>query len=566
MATAKGGAAAPPSPPAVITVAPDQTTAGSTFSVTGSGLRSRQVALLLLGQQRLVRFQAQRSGDWSLTTRIPRRTTVGASSLRVLASNRQVIAVKFRITAKSSSGTSLTELSTGQQLQLLPNRGPAGSPVALIGNGFNYHETLGLWLDRTRLVRFTATSRGSLGAFVRVPSNVRPGSHLLSLRFGRSQLNLSLNVTKPPAHTRSPRPPPPSPPTTATTTTTTSTSTTTTTTTPTPSADPVIVAAGDLACTETDPANNADGPGQGDLTATNLHSNCLQQSVSDVALAANPTAFLTLGDNENGISPNFGDGNSTTDFPNVYGPTFGRLNSVVYPEVGNGDYNTSSPPADTGFMQYFPATGLAARIQTNGGDTSHLGDMYYSFNLGSWHIIALNTECAAVPGGCGVGSLEETWLRHDLMNTPAGTCTLAYWHVPVWNSVSQGTGSEGRAFWNDLYGHADIVLNGHGNNHYETFGPLGPYPSSGTPPTYGTADAQGIREFIVSNGGFSHGNPPSPFVVSPTTSIDNGTAAVNYTSMGVLKLTLHSRSYDWQFLNATPAFSPFSDSGSGTCH
>jgi acid phosphatase type 7 len=556
---AKGGSAAPRSRPAVMTVASAQTTPGSRFSVSGTGLHSHQVARLLLGRRRLVRFRARRGGDWTVTARIPRRTPAGPYPLRVLASGRQVIAVSFRITAKPGSSTILTKRSTGERLQLWPNRAPAGSRVALAGSGFRRHQTLALRLDSVRLAGFTATSTGALRAFVRVPSTVRPGPHLLSLLFGRVHLDLGVIVTTPAGHT--PPSPPPSAPTSSTPTTpipaTTPTGTpptTTTTTTTTPAApDPVVVAAGDLACSTRDPNVG------GSLSARYPSDNCEQQAVAKVATAAAPNAFLTLGDNENGPSPNYSDTTGVADFQQVYAPTFGRLNDVVYPEVGNADYS-GSPLSDSGFMQYFQNAGVISRIQRDGGDNSHLTrGMYYSFNLGTWHIIALNTQCSAV-GGCGTGSPEEAWLHADLAAHPA-MCTLAYWHIPLWNSVSTGRDTSSQAFWADLYAaHSDVILNAHGNNHYENFVPLSP---TGTAP-YGTADrtGKGIREFIVSNGGYGHGYV-SP--AAPTTN-DNGSAD-NYTSFGVLKLTLHPGSYDWQFLNAADsAASHFRDSGHGSCH
>ena len=320
-------------------------------------------------------------------------------------------------------------------------------------------------------------------------------------------------------------------------------------------ADPVVIAAGDLACSTSDPNYNS---GLGQLSAVFPKDNCVQKTVSDTVLAANPTAFLTLGDNENGPAPNYSDTTSLADFQNVYAPSFGRLNAVVYPEVGNADYS-GSPLSNSGFMQYFTNAGVIARIQSDGGNNANLSNMYYSFNLGSWHIIALNSECSALKGpkpgdgGCGVGSLEDKWLQADLKAHP-GVCTLAYWHVPLWNSSSQGTGSSGLQFWKDLYAaHADVILNAHGNNHYEDFVPLSP---TGTAP-YGTADTSGngIREFIVSNGGYSHG---SPNAAGPTTS------AINFTNMGALELTLHPTSYSWQFLAA--AGGTFTDSGSAKCH
>ena len=198
-----------------------------------------------------------------------------------------------------------------------------------------------------------------------------------------------------------------------------------------------------------------------------------------------------------------------------------------------------------------------------GGDTSHMSsDGYYSFNLGTWHIIALNSNCppdvpntngAGVSGGCGAGSPEEVWLKHDLAATTQ-KCILAYWHHPRWNSGSLGNDPTTAAFWNDLYSaHATLVLNGHANHHYERFAPQDPT---------GTAVSNGIREFIVATGGDSHGTPP-------TTPGDRSTSEItNYDTFGILQLTLHPSGYDWRFIPATSdgQAGRFTDSGSGTCN
>ena len=194
-------------------------------------------------------------------------------------------------------------------------------------------------------------------------------------------------------------------------------------------------------------------------------------------------------------------------YQQVYDPTFGRVNSVVYPSLGDGDYGDTGTPDNSGFLSYFTNTGVFSRIAQAGTNTANLtSNVYYSYNLGSWHIIALNSQCAAIHasnaggGGCGIGSNEERWLRADLAANP-GMCTLAYWHVPRWNSGSLGNRADSSAFWTDLYkAHADLVLNAHGNNHYERFVPQDPL---------GQPDPGGIREFIVSNVGFSDGQPPS---------------------------------------------------------
>ncbi len=301
-------------------------------------------------------------------------------------------------------------------------------------------------------------------------------------------------------------------------------------------ADPVVAAVGDMGCSTTDPNYRA---GLGTATL------CRQRYVSDLLVGMAPSALLDLGDNQY-------DNGGLANFENVYGPTFGRLNAVVYPSLGNAEYGTANAQ---GFVDYFSQAGVLSRIKA-GGDSLHIASGYYSFDIGAWHAIALNSNCSFV-GGCGYGSPQEQWLRADLAAHPH-RCTLAYWHHPRWNSGTLGNDGTTSVFWSDLYNaHADLVLNGHGNHHYERFTLQDPH---------GVPDPAGIREFIVSTGGQHLGTPP-------TTPGDTHTSEVRgYTSFGALRLILHPNGYDFSFLPAggttppPPAGSRFTDSGSGSCH
>jgi len=285
-------------------------------------------------------------------------------------------------------------------------------------------------------------------------------------------------------------------------------------TTPGPSsADPVIAAAGDIAC---DPGDSSFDGGVGTPTA------CRQRATSDILFNSNFAAVLPLGDNqyEDAALPKFWAS---------YDPSWGRLQAIVRPVPGNHEYLT---PRASGYFNYFGATA---------GDPSR---GYYSYNVGSWHIIALNSECANV-GGCGIGSPEEAWLRNDLAQNPAA-CTLAYWHEPRFSSGFHGDDGNFSTFWLDLYGAgADIVLNGHDHD-YERFAPQDPSQ---------LANPNGIREFVVGTGGAEH----EPSGVSQPNS-----EVFNNTDFGVLELTLHPNGYDWSFVPA--AGSSFTDAGSGNCH
>jgi uncharacterized protein YjdB len=230
---------------------------------------------------------------------------------------------------------------------------------------------------------------------------------------------------------------------------------------------------------------------------------------------------FTLGDNV------YSSG-TATEFTQCYDPTWGRHKSRTKPSPGNHDYNTSGA---AGYFGYFGT--LAG--------PSGLG--YYSFDLGNWHIISLDSEISM-----SVGSAQETWLRADLAASTK-QCTLAYWHKPRFSSgTNHGSLASAQPLWQALYDfHAELILNGHEHN-YERFAPQTPT---------GTADpANGIREFVSGTGGESHYNDEGTPL--PNSEVFNGT------TFGVLKLTLGAGTYSWQFIPV--AGQSFTDSGSGTCH
>jgi hypothetical protein len=266
--------------------------------------------------------------------------------------------------------------------------------------------------------------------------------------------------------------------------------------------DPVLVGAGDIAsCSST-----------GDEATANLLDNIAG------------TVFL-LGDNayESGTS---------TEYANCYGPSWGRHKSRTRPSPGNHEYNTTNA---TGYYGYF---GAAAGDPAKG---------YYSYDVGAWHIIVLNSNSECTTISCAAGSPQEQWLRADLAaNTKA--CTLAYWHHPRFNSgASHGNSTAVAPFWDALYQYgADVILNGH-EHVYERFAPQTPQ---------AVADpANGIRQFTVGTGGRSHYTFGT---IQPNSQVREGS------TYGVLKLTLHATSYDWQFVPV--AGSTFADSGTGSCH
>ena len=232
---------------------------------------------------------------------------------------------------------------------------------------------------------------------------------------------------------------------------------------------------------------------------------------------------FTMGDNT------CSDG-TTKQFSRCYDPAWGRHKARTRPVPGNHEYNVRGA---SGYFGYFgPAAG-------------EMGRGYYSYDLGDWHIIALNSKCDAV-GGCGSDSPQGRWLQADLAaNT--GSCTLAYWHSPRFSSgANHGNDARMQHFWQLLYdAGADVVVNGH-EHVYERFAPQSPE---------GAADPEhGIRQFTAGTGGcglYSFGT------------IQPNSEARNSDTHGVLKLTLHPTGYDWEFIPI--AGRTFTDSGSAGC-
>lgn len=221
------------------------------------------------------------------------------------------------------------------------------------------------------------------------------------------------------------------------------------------------------------------------------------------------------------------------EFTNCYGPTWGRHKSRTRPSPGNHEFHAG------GATPYFDYFGAAAGDPKKG---------YYSYDLGAWHVIVINSNCSELSGGCAKDSPEEQWLRQDLAQHPA-ICTVAYWHHPLFSSgLKHGNDPEVKPLWQDLYAaNADLIVNGHDHD-YERFAAQDPDGKLDT--------ARGIREFVVGSGGKnSHRSFGKP---QPNSEIRNGD------TFGVLKLTLHAKSYDWEFVPEEGK--TFKDSGSGICH
>ena len=232
-----------------------------------------------------------------------------------------------------------------------------------------------------------------------------------------------------------------------------------------------------------------------------------------------PGTVFTVGDNAYLVG-------SRQNFVDCYEPWWGRHKSRTRPVPGNHEYET---PGAAGYFGYF------------GASAGPPGLGYYGYRLGSWHIIALNSEISAFPG-----SPQLEWLRGELAANPA-RCTLAYFHTPVFGSGSNGSNPHMQAAWAMLHASgADVIVNGH-NHSYERFAPQD---ANGRPDA-----ARGIRQFVVGTGGAPLTSMP---FATPNSEVRNNQ------TWGVLKLTLFGDGYDWEFVPVQGQV--FTDRGTGSCH
>jgi hypothetical protein len=335
--------------------------------------------------------------------------------------------------------------------------------------------------------------------------------------------------------------------------------------------DPVLLAAGDVGTC------NATGAVAGGSAATAK------------LLENDPNATVAmLGDGAYDLSRT-GTGSDATAYQNCYTPTWGQaaIKTRTRPAPGDNEYQGSPQAAD--YFAYFngagPCSGPASAPPTCPAGPDGLG--YYSYDVGAWHIVVLNAQCdPRAPGGlgntaldgCGPDSAMGRWLAADLAAHPTA-CTLAYWHEPRFFSFTSAgplppTGNTNYdtdptmdAMWQILQDHkADVVLNGH-RHVYERFPKLVLPAQSSVGP--GTPDpVNGIREFVVGTGGGPHHHfDPDPRT-DPTQTIYEPNSEVHIQqTYGVLRLTLHDGSYDWQFVGADgTSKGTVLDSGTDTCH
>lgn len=236
-----------------------------------------------------------------------------------------------------------------------------------------------------------------------------------------------------------------------------------------------------------------------------------------IELFPDATVFTT-GDNA------YPDG-AITEFTEHYEPTWGAFRDRTRPSIGNHDAHTEEAAA---YFEYF------------GSRAGNPGEGWYSYNLGGWHVIVLNSDC----GVRGLASCEQqlTWLEKDLVEN-GQPCMLAYWHKPVFNAGKHPDFDSFQGEWATLdAADVDLVINGHDHN-YQRFAPQN---------AEGVESAEGIREFIVGSGGAG--------IYTQTKTPPN--LEVFYEGHGALKLDLFDSYYRWAFLGTSGSIE---DSGTASC-
>ena len=210
---------------------------------------------------------------------------------------------------------------------------------------------------------------------------------------------------------------------------------------------------------------------------------------------------------------------SAQEYRDCFAPVWGRMKSRIRPAPGNHEYGTENA---AGYFDYF---GTAAGPR---------GEGRYSYDLGAWHVVVLNSNCP--PLSCDADGDQVRWLEADLAAHPSD-CLLGYWHFPRWSSGRHGSQEVVDPIWQVMAEHgADVVLNGHDH-------------------TYERIQADGIQQFVVGTGGRSH----YPFERGPLPT----TEVRNDSTYGLLWLALGEGSYEWEFLGLGDT--GFTDSGEGKC-
>jgi hypothetical protein len=458
--------------------------AGTRASLLGRDFGKRDRVIVRVGKRVVARARTSRRGTFRASFTVPRR---GSGHLRVSSRSggRRVVDL-FRVSGPESK-PSVGEIATrrGRRVRWTPTAAPIGGTVRLRGSRFPARRRLRIKFGGLAASTVRTDRRGKFSIRLTVPT-LSAGRHLV--RVARRSRALSFFFVTLPAVTSGVTPPAP----------------------PVVTPDPVITAAGDIACAP------------GDSTSA---TKCHEMKTSDLIVNGGTAVTLALGDLQYNSA-------SLSNLRASYDRSWGRVKSITRPTLGNHE------GSGNGYFDYFNGVGV------NDGPAGARGKGYYSYNAGSWHVIAPNSNCSLVP--CNAGSAQGQWLRADLAANPRA-CTLAYWHHPRFSSGYGGDNTFMQDIWKTLFdANADVVLVGHSHD-YERFAPMN---------ANGTLDrTRGMRQFVVGTGG--------AFFTGISAAKPNSEVRQNNT-FGVLRLTLHPTSYDWRF-NAEAGKS-FSDAGSEACH
>ena len=297
-----------------------------------------------------------------------------------------------------------------------------------------------------------------------------------------------------------------------------------------------------------------------DEKTAQLMNNVLRSLTSDGTLPSlNRARVITLGDNAytNGTRSQFAncyDNYRLTDgtrYDSSRPAWWGQFKGRTMPTLGNHEYLNSTDPTlkSEPYFDYFSARNdfkLPAAPVPSPGLTKGKG--YYSFNLGSWHIVALNSNCDYV--SCGSTSAQAQWLRNDLANHPA-RCTLSYMHHPLYASGTGGLEPRVKPLWQILYNKgAEVMLNGH-DHRYERLARIDP--NDNPDPNHG------IRPLIAGTGG-------DPGSGTTDTNEPNSQLKI-FGNAGILRMGLRDTSYSWKFVAVDgTATGNVMDSGTESCH
>jgi acid phosphatase type 7 len=450
---------------------------GSTATLRGSGLRHRAPLSVLVGKRG---FQASTSRRGFLRATVRIRDVARRSVPVVVRHGGRRFRLRFDIDGPSTHVTTERVDSQGVRLRYTSGGLTPGTQLELAARGLMPRARGTLAVGGQVVARLNATRRGVVR--VSVPAErLRPGRNAVELRIGGRRIRLATEMN----------------------------------------ADPLIAAAGDIAC--------GDRTAPGAACADGITANLVQQ--------LSPKAVLALGDVQY-------ERGQLGDFLRHYDVTWGRFRDITYPAVGNHEYLDKGPGCGSacGYFDYFNG-----RDQLD-GRAGRRGEGYYAFDVGAWRLYALNSNCGASDSpGCGAGSAQERWLRGDLARNPR-RCSLAFMHHPLFTSETRPAADTVAVtpLWQAFYdAGGDVMLVGH-SHHYERFAPQDPQER--------LDPARGIRQFVVGTGGRNmYGFPEA----EPNSEIRSSEA------FGVLALTLHPTSYDWRFVPQPDR--AFTDAGSQPC-